>query len=671
MGSFASGIRAQSGLAMCGIAGLFTASSLSVVDIKTIAQKMAQKLIHRGPDDGGVWADNYSGIALAHRRLAILDLTEAGHQPMPSPCGRYKVVFNGEIYNHLEIRKKLQTERTSKAIRWKGHSDTETLLAAVSAWGLEKSLKEFVGMFAFALWDKHEKSLHLARDRIGEKPLYYGLHKGTLIFGSELKALRAYPGFQGEVDRDVLRLYLQRNFVPTPFSIYQGIFKLPPGSLLKVTAADVARQQLPEAVSYWSLSQVALTGQNNLFQGGEDDAVLELERLLKQSISNQMIADVPLGAFLSGGIDSSTVVALMQSQSAKPIRTFTIGFSESDYDESKHAKAVAKHIGTEHTELFVTPTQARDVIPQLATLYDEPFADVSQIPTFLVSELARQDVTVCLSGDGGDELFGGYNRHVNGPALWRKLGWLPSGMRGGLSKLLTAVPPSRWDSIVNHTSAVLPRSWRYSSSGDKIHKFAGMLSAGSPDEIYDRLISQWQISEQIVSGSFQRHSAIQKSVCPAELADLEHRMMFMDTTTYLPDDILVKVDRAAMGVSLETRVPMLDHRVVEFAWSLTLEMKIKGNEGKWLLRKLLDRHVPRSLIERPKVGFGVPIDSWLRGPLKAWAEELLDSSKLIQQGFFDHTLIELMWQEHLQGKRNWSHQLWGVLMFQSWFSKNV
>ena len=656
---------------MCGIAGLFTASSLSGVDIKTVAQAMAQKLIHRGPDDGGVWADNHSGVALAHQRLAILDLTSAGHQPMSSACGRYVVVFNGEIYNHLEIRKKLQSAISSEAISWRGHSDTETLLAAVSVWGLEKSLKEFVGMFAFSLWDKHEKSLYLARDRIGEKPLYYGLHKGVFLFGSELKALRAYPGFQGEVDRNVLSLYLSRNFVPAPYSIYQGIFKLPPGSLLKVTAADVARQQLPEAVSYWSLNQVASTGQNNLFQGSEDDALLELERLLKLSISNQMIADVPLGAFLSGGIDSSTVVALMQSQSAKPIRTFTIGFSESDYDESKHAKGVAAHIGTEHTELFVSPNQALDVIPQLATLYDEPFADVSQIPTFLVSELARQDVTVCLSGDGGDELFGGYNRHVNGPALWRKLGWLPSGMRGRLSKLLTAIPPSYWDSIFSHTSAVLPRSWRYSSAGDKIHKIAGMLSASSPDEIYDRLVSQWQMPEQIVSIPFQAHSAIRKSVCPAEFADLEHHMMFMDTTTYLPDDILVKVDRAAMGVSLETRVPMLDHRVVEFAWSLPLEMKIKCNEGKWLLRRLLDSHVPRSLIERPKAGFGVPIDSWLRGPLRAWAEELLDNNKLIQQGFFDSAHIRLKWQEHLQGKRNWSHQLWGVLMFQAWINKNA
>ena len=653
---------------MCGIAGLFTASSLSGVDIKTVARSMAQKLIHRGPDDGGVWADNHSGIVLAHRRLSIIELSDAGHQPMFSACGRYVIVFNGEIYNHLEIRKKLHSVKPSEAISWRGQSDTETLLAAVSRWGLEKSLKEFVGMFAFALWDKHEKSLYLARDRIGEKPLYYGLHKGVFLFGSELKALRAYPGFLGEVDRDVLRLYLQRNFVPAPYSIYQGIFKLPPASLLKITVADVARQQLPEPVSYWSLSQAASTGQNNLFQGSEDDAVLELERLLKQSISNQMIADVPLGAFLSGGIDSSAVVALMQAQSAKPIRTFTIGFSESDYDESKHAKGVAAHIGTEHTELFVSPSQALEVIPRLATLYDEPFADVSQIPTFLVSELARQSVTVCLSGDGGDELFGGYNRHINGPALWRKFGWLPSSIRGGLSKLLTATPPSSWDSIFSHTSAVLPRSWRYSSAGDKIHKVAGMLSAGSPDEIYDNLISQWQMPEQIVSGPFQAHSTIRKSVCPAELADLEHRMMYMDTTTYLPDDILVKVDRAAMGVSLETRVPMLDHRVVEFAWSLPLEMKIKGNEGKWLLRRLLDRHVPRSLIERPKAGFGVPIDSWLRGPLRAWAEELLDNNKLIQQGFFDPAPIRIKWQEHLQGKRNWSHQLWGILMFQAWFN---
>ncbi|MGF1743149.1 asparagine synthase (glutamine-hydrolyzing) [Vibrio profundum] len=655
---------------MCGIAGLFTLSSLPGFDIKAMVQNMAQELVHRGPDAVGSWADNHSGVALAHRRLAILDLTDAGHQPMKSSCGRYKIVFNGEIYNHLQIRKKLQSTGSPVSLIWRGHSDTETILTAVSAWGLEKALNEFVGMFAFALWDKHAKSLYLARDRLGEKPLYYGFHRGAFLFGSELKALKASPGFKGEVDRNVLSLYLNRNFIPAPYSIYQGIFKLPPATWLKISEADVVRQQLPDPISYWSLSKVALMGQSNLFQGSENDALLKLEQLLKQSISSQMIADVPLGAFLSGGIDSSTVVALMQAQSADQIRTFTIGFNESDYDESKHAAAVAAHIGTEHTELCITSEQAMEVIPGLAKLYDEPFADVSQIPTFLVSQLARQDVTVCLSGDGGDELFGGYNRHITGPALWRKLGWLPNSMRSGLSKLLTAIPPSLWDSYVSRSSTILPRSLRYRSAGDKIYKIARMLSVTSPEEIYDRLVSQLQKPEQIVIGSFKPLLPIKESVCSSDIVELEHRLMFMDTATYLPDDILVKVDRAAMGVSLETRVPMLDHRVVEFAWSLPLAMKIQGNKGKFLLRKLLDRYVPRALIERPKAGFGVPIGTWLRGPLRPWAEELLDNNKLNQQGYFDPSPIRLMWKEHLQGKRNWSHQLWGILMFQAWLDEH-
>jgi len=655
---------------MCGIAGLFASSSCLGVDLKKIARDMAKPLTHRGPDDAGVWCDNASGVALSHRRLAILDLTEAGHQPMTSLCRRYVMVFNGEIYNHQEIREKLHRANASTVRTWRGHSDTETLLAAVSRWGLEKTLNELVGMFAFALWDLNKKCLYLARDRLGEKPLYYGLHKGVLLFGSELKALRAHPDFQGEIDRDILALYLQRNYITSPHSIYRGIYKLPPATWLKITADDIYHTQLPDPVPYWSLSQIALSGQANLFQGSEEDATIELERLLKQSISNQMIADVPLGAFLSGGIDSSIVVALMQAQSENPIRTFTIGFNESNYDESKHAKAVAKHIGTEHTELVVTPNQALEVIPRLASLYDEPFADVSQIPTILVSELARNDVTVCLSGDGGDELFGGYNRHINGPVLWRKMRWLPNNIRSALSKLITSVPPSRWDSYFNKACAIMPRSWcYYASVGDKFHKIAGMLSANSPDEIYDRLISQWHEPEQIVTGACQSLLPIGENPYLPSALELAHRFMFLDATTYLPDDILVKIDRAAMGYSLETRVPMLDYRLVEFSWRLPLKMKIQGNTGKRVLRRLLGRYVPRSLIERPKAGFSVPLDTWLRGPLKEWAEELLDEDKLKHQGYLDPRPIKLKWQEHLQGKRNWSHQLWGVLMFQAWLNE--
>jgi asparagine synthase (glutamine-hydrolysing) len=657
-------------LTMCGIAGFFDSTFRSGGDLKNTARDMAQSLIQRGPDDTGVWEDSSAGVALSHRRLAILDLTEAGHQPMISSCGRYIMVFNGEIYNHLDIRKELQCGNTSITQTWRGQSDTETLLTAVSIWGFEKTLRHLVGMFAVAIWDKQFQSLYLARDRLGEKPLYYGLQKGTLLFGSELKALRAHPDFQGEIDRDVLALYLQRGFVPSPFSIYHEIYKLPPASFVKITASDVSRGRIPEPITYWSLNQVALSGQANIFRGCEEDAVNELERLLKRSISEQMIADVPIGAFLSGGIDSSTVVAMMQTQSTLPVKTFTIGFSESDYDESKHAKAVAKCIGSEHKELFITPDQALDIIPRLSSIYDEPFADVSQIPTILVSEFARKDVTVCLTGDGGDELFGGYNRHINGPSLWRKLNWLPNRTRRGLSRLLAAIPPSQWDSYFSRVSAVLPNKWRYRSAGDKVHKISSMLSAASGDEVYDRLVSQWHMSEQVVSRGISSVLSTKNTFCPAGISELEHRYMLMDTSTYLPDDILVKVDRAAMAASLETRVPILDHRVVEFAWTLPVGMKIKGNQGKWLLRKLLDRHIPSSLTDRSKSGFSVPLDAWLRGPLKAWAAELLDEKKLKHQGYFDPLLIKYKWEEHLQGKRNWAHQLWSVLVFQSWLNEH-
>ena len=656
-------------LKMCGIAGLLASSSSQNKNLNELAKDMVQPLSHRGPDDTGLWSDSDSGIALAHRRLAILDLTKAGHQPMISFCGRYIIVFNGEIYNHLEIRKNLHQENKSAAQNWRGHSDTETFLAAISVWGLEKTLNNVVGMCAFALWDNRNKCLFLARDRIGEKPLYYGLNQGVLLFGSELKALRKYPDFQAEIDRDALSLYFQHNYIPCPYSIYQGIYKLPPATWVKITKLDVYNNRLPEPCSYWSLNKVASYGQANLFKGSEEDAVVELERLLKNSISGQMIADVPIGAFLSGGVDSSTVVALMQAQSQRSVKTFTIGFYESDYDESKHTKSVAEYIGTEHTELFLSPENALEVIPKLASIYDEPFADASQIPSILVSELAQKDVKVSLSGDGGDELFGGYNRHTYGPALWRRLGWLPNGVRLAISRLLTAVPPAKWDSQFNRLSTALPFEWQYNSAGDKIHKIASLLTAKSYNQIYEKLISQWQLSEDPVLGSLSQISFSQATSCPDDIGPLEHQMMFMDTTNYLPDDILVKIDRASMGASLETRVPMLDHRVVEFAWTLPLKMKIKNNQGKWLLRKLLYNHVPRSLIERPKSGFSVPLDVWLRGPLKGWAEELLDEKKILNQGYLDPEPIKHKWHEHLQGKRNWSHQLWSVLMFQGWLNE--
>ncbi len=652
---------------MCGIAGFFVPGGQSGISLEPVARDMARRLVHRGPDDEGVWIDASSGLALVHRRLSILDLSNSGHQPMVSSCGRYVLVFNGEIYNHQAIRRELETGFQPPAMQsWRGHSDTETLLAAIAAWGVEQTLHKSVGMFAFALWDRRERALCLARDRFGEKPLYFGLQGGALLFASELKALLAYPGFQGEVDREVLALFLRHNAVPAPHSIYQGIFKLPPGMWLKLTQDDVANRRLPTPSPYWSLRDVAERGQAGPFQGSDDEAVSELERLLQHSVAGQMLADVPLGAFLSGGVDSSTVVALMQTQSSRPVQTFTIGFHEGGYNEAEHAHAVAAHLGTEHTELYVTPEQAQSVIPRLPVLYDEPFADVSQIPTFLVSELARRHVTVSLSGDGGDEIFGGYNRYVRAASIWRKLGWLPHSVRSGLAGLLTTVPPSAWDACFDRLGTLLPSHWHYRTPGDKLHKLAEMLSVRSPDEIYTSLVSQWRHPENVVTGSVKSVKVIKDKECAAGLHDLEHRMMFLDAVSYMPDDVLVKVDRAAMGISLETRVPMLDHRVVEFAWSLPLAMKIRGNEGKWLLRRLLDRHVPRLLIDRPKTGFGVPIDTWLRGPLRDWAEVLLDPLKLKNQGFFHPEPIRVKWKEHLNGKRNWSHQIWSVLMFQAW-----
>ena len=655
---------------MCGLAGILHAGPVNQERLSGVLPGMLSALLHRGPDDVGIWADDQCGVVLGHRRLSILDLSEAGHQPMLSHCGRFVVVFNGEIYNHQAIRQELGSQGEALGAKgWRGHSDTETLLAAIACWGIEKALDKAVGMFAFALWDRAEKALHLARDRMGEKPLYYGLCKGTLLFASELKAIRAYRGFEREVDRDALAQFLCRNAIPAPLSIYRGIFKLPPGTSLKVTQEDLSKGELGAPRPYWSMLEAAVTGQGSLFKGTAVEACDELDRLLQQSISGQMLADVPVGAFLSGGIDSSTVVALMQAQSTRSVKTFTIGFNEGGYDEAQHARAVATHLGTEHTELYVTPEQAMAVIPRLPKLYDEPFADVSQIPTFLVCELAQRNVTVCLSGDGGDELFGGYNRYIAGARLWRHLGWLPKTVRAGLAAGISAARPSAWDACFDRFGLMLPRGWRVRTPGLKLQKVAEMLAATSPEEVYLRLVSHWSNPELVITGGKLSAGLLSDQLFASQTLALEHQMMCMDALTFLPDDILVKVDRAAMGVSLETRVPMLDHRVVEFAWRLPLDMKIRGHEGKWLLRQVLDRYVPRSLIERPKTGFSVPIDSWLRGPLRDWAEEMLNPQVLKEQGVFAPEPIRTKWDEHLNEKRDWSSQLWSVLMFQAWLNE--
>jgi asparagine synthase (glutamine-hydrolysing) len=575
---------------------------------------------------------------------------------MLSVSGRFVMVFNGEIYNHLELREELAGQI------WRGHSDTETLLAAFERWGFEATLKKSVGMFAIALWDRETRTLSLTRDRLGEKPLYYGWQDEVFLFGSELKALRAHPAFSAEIDRNALALLLRHNAVPAPHSIYRGIHKLPPGTFLTLHAG----QKDAQPVAYWSARMAAEAGQRNLFRGSDAEAADELERLLKQSIAGQMLADVPLGAFLSGGIDSTTVVALMQAHSARPVKTFTIGFNEAGYNEAEHAHVVARHLGTEHTELYVTAQDAMDVIPSLSTIYDEPFADSSQIPTWLVSHMARQHVTVSLSGDGGDELFGGYNRYFWARNLWRKLGWMPRPLRAALAGVLTTVPPAAWNSSFQKLGQWLPPRLRYANPGDKLHKAAEILAVRSPEEIYLGLVSHWKTPSLLIPGSQEPITLLTDPDAQLALPDFEHRMMYLDTVSYLPDDILTKVDRAAMSVSLETRVPLLDHRVVEFAWTLPLDMKIRHGQGKWLLRQVLDRYVPKSIMERPKMGFGVPIDHWLRGPLKPWAAALIDPARLTQEGIFDPAPIQRKWLEHQAGTRNWSYYLWDILMFQQW-----
>lgn len=653
---------------MCGLTGFWHPEGCPPDEAAATVRRMADTLTDRGPDDAGVWVDGGAGLALGHRRLAIVDLSPAGHQPMVSACGRWVMAFNGEIYNHRDLRAEIEKAAGAGAAApaWRGHSDTETLLAAIGHWGVRGALERAVGMFALALWDRYTRTLTLARDRLGEKPLYYGWQRGVLLWGSELKALRAHPAFVGEIDRGALALYFRHNYVPAPYAIYRGIRKLPPGTLLTLSARQAQAGDLGEPVAYWSLADVVREGLRAPFEGTESEAVDEAERLLRQAVAGQMVADVPLGAFLSGGIDSSTVVALMQAQSARPVKTFTIGFHEGEYDEARHAAAVARHLGTDHTELYVTPQAAIDVIPRLPSVYDEPFADASQIPTLLVAQLARQHVTVSLSGDGGDELFGGYNRYFWAQALWRRLGWMPPGVRGALAQGLKILSPDAWNRLLAVASGLIPARYRYANLGDKLHKLAGVLQARTPEEIYRLLVSHWFNPAELVPGAEEPPTALTRPQAWSMLEDFRHRMMALDAVSYLPDDILVKVDRAAMAVSLETRVPLLDHRVVELAWRMPLGYKIRDGQGKWLLRQVLYRHVPRELVERPKQGFGVPIDHWLRGPLREWAEDLLDARHLREGGYLDSAPVRRLWEEHLSGRRNWQYHLWDVLMWEAW-----
>ena len=604
---------------MCGIAGYVGGAWLtSTGGVEQHLTAMADALTPRGPDSAGYWSDPEHAVALGHRRLAIIEPNETGHQPMMSASGRYVISFNGEIYNHLDLREQLSIGGSNQII-WRGRSDTETLITGIETWGLSETLKKSVGMYAFALWDREEQVLYLVRDRIGEKPLYYGYQQGVFLFGSELKALKRHPAFEGEVDRNAITLQLRHSYIPTPYSIYKGIKKLPPGTFIKLRVSNGRLSgSEPEPVSYWSLGDAISDGIENPFDGSETDAVDALDGLLSASVRQQMVADVPLGAFLSGGVDSSTIVALMQSQSSRPAKTFTIGFNEDGYNEAVHAKAVAAHLGTEHTELYVSPQQALDVIPRLPMLYDEPFSDSSQIPTFLVSQMTRQHVTVSLSGDGGDELFGGYNRYFMTSGLWDKIRRVPLPLRYLVANGLRTLAPDQW----NQLSKWIPGAGKYADFGGKVHKGAGVLASQTSDELYLNFVTHWPDPSSIVINGIEHPTQITEP--QFHLYGMVEQMMALDSVSYLTDDILCKVDRAAMGVSLETRVPFLDHRLVEFAWSLPLSMKIRDGQGKWILRQVLYKYLPKELIERPKMGFGVPIDSWLRGPLRDWAENLLD-----------------------------------------------
>lgn len=644
---------------MCGITGFISPNSNAETQARLI-QKMSDAIQHRGPDDSGAWTDPACGLALGFRRLAILDLSPTGHQPMQSADERYVMVFNGEIYNFARLREEL----LGLGHRFRGTSDTEIMLAAIGQWGLQPAIQRFNGMFAFALWDRRERTLSLVRDRLGIKPLYYGWAGPTLLFGSELKALRAHPDFHGEIDRDALTLFLRHNYLPAPLTIYRGYFKLPPASILTIAASAPPGAGTP--VQYWSVREAASQGLAQPFSGDESEAIETLETLLTRSIGERMIADVPLGAFLSGGVDSSTIVALMQKQSPRPVKTFTIGFNEAGFDEAQHAKAVAQHLGTDHTELYVTPEQARAVIPNLPSLYDEPFSDSSQIPTFLVSQLARQQVTVSLSGDGGDELFGGYNRYLWVERLWRSGASLPGPARKTLASGLNLLARPGSARLFRQVAPKLP------NPADKAQKLALALMAAGPEALYLDLVSHWKNPSQIVIGGHEPLTPLTDPTRWLTTPSFVEQMMYLDQVTYLPDDLLAKVDRASMGTSLEARAPFLDdHETLEFAWKLPLGLKIRQGQGKWLLRQVLYRHVPQKMIERPKMGFGVPIDSWLRGPLKDWAETLLDEARLRREGYFQPEPIRQKWQEHLAGGQNWQYHLWDLLMFQAWLEASA
>ena len=638
---------------MCGIAGYIG----EVRNPSDCLTKMAHAINHRGPDSNGIWTDQKE-IGLAHSRLSILDLSAAGHQPMHSPSGNYVMIFNGEIYNHKHLRRELELISQRN---WVGHSDTETLLASIEEWGLKNTLTKVKGMFAIALWDKNSKNLYLSCDRIGEKPLYYGWVNDQFVFASELKSIKKFPKFNSEIDRSSLAMFMRFNSIPAPYSIYKNIYKLEPGQIVKIHSRS---KQIKKYI-FWSIEEAYKKGNRNIFTGSSMEAVNKLEHLLSNAVSSQMQSDVPLGAFLSGGVDSSTIVALMQSFSNSKVNTFTIGFNSKQFDEAKHATLVAKHLGTNHYDKYVTDSDALNVIPNLPNIYDEPFADSSQIPTFLVSEFAKQKVTVALSGDAGDELFGGYNRYMFSEKTLNTILKTPSTLKRLVSKIILSIPEEKWTSLLGGSLHN-----RFANIGNKIHKTADILSSKSNRDLHLKLVSQIYDTSKWLKNSDEYKSKLNDDIVRFEELNSIESMMAYDLISYLPTDILTKVDRAAMSVSLETRIPFLDLDIIEFSASLPIEFKIRNGVSKWALREVLYRYVPKDLIERPKMGFGVPLAEWLRGPLKDWAESLLDEQRLHQEGFFNVEFVREKWFEHLSGNRNWSFQLWNVLMFQAWLENN-
>jgi asparagine synthase (glutamine-hydrolysing) len=637
---------------MCGIAGVLTSVIGAREPLERNAVAMADSLAHRGPDDQGLWSDPGAGIALAHRRLSIVDLSSTGHQPMTSADGRFVITYNGEIYNFQDMRPELE----ARGARFRGHSDTEVILEAFSAYGVNATVKRLIGMFTMGIWDRRERTLMLVRDRLGIKPLYWAKFKNLFLFGSELKALRAHDGWPRSINRGAVAAFLRHNYIPAPHSIYQGVNKLEPGCIL-----TLPWDREPRIEHYWDARATAQAGLADPLEADDGEMIDRLESLLKDAVRRRMVADVPVGAFLSGGVDSSTVVALMQAANAGPVRTYSIGFDIAGYDEAPYAAAVARHLHTEHTEHTVTSKDAFEVIPRLPEFYDEPFADSSQIPTYLVSAMTRQHVTVALSGDGGDELFGGYNRYQLARRFWRTFSLFPRAARHRFAHALCALPADRWSNLFS----LLPARLRPSQAGDKLYKLASVLTLDDVTAIYRTLVTHWEPSILMPQVEEPKGPLWDETV-ESQFQGLLERMQLLDLVTYLPDDILTKVDRASMAFGLEARVPLIDHRVVEFAWRLPRSALIRNGESKWILRQVLYRHVPRELIERPKMGFGIPLGEWLRKPLRDWAESLLGEKRLRETGLVDAATVRRHWHEHLSGKRNWQYLLWDVLMLQAW-----